>query len=246
MKMIKEYILALTNLYGQVSPEKVVEIYNSQNDEKITVEEVSPYLNEDLSSSFIYTYENHFVHETVVTFDEFELLKLKKQNKPYYVPEKEELLKYSDMDYYEKPEEYHILLSYIKKNLLPDNHEKAEFLCEDLIIDCIVNFKVQDIGETLTRANVQIKDMRQFKEVFRLIMTLSNNVRIWENNGYTPNEIFEMSEKSSLNPIQENRHEYSEHSAADSKGRIKTGRNDPCPCGSGKKYKNCCLRKKES
>jgi len=21
----------------------------------------------------------------------------------------------------------------------------------------------------------------------------------------------------------------------------KVGRNDPCPCGSGKKYKNCCL-----
>ncbi len=25
----------------------------------------------------------------------------------------------------------------------------------------------------------------------------------------------------------------------------KTGRNDPCPCGSGKKYKNCCLAKDE-
>ena len=24
---------------------------------------------------------------------------------------------------------------------------------------------------------------------------------------------------------------------------MKIGRNDPCPCGSGKKYKNCCLRK---
>ena len=23
----------------------------------------------------------------------------------------------------------------------------------------------------------------------------------------------------------------------------KIGRNDPCPCGSGKKYKNCCMRK---
>ena len=23
----------------------------------------------------------------------------------------------------------------------------------------------------------------------------------------------------------------------------KTGRNEPCPCGSGKKYKNCCLNK---
>lgn len=24
---------------------------------------------------------------------------------------------------------------------------------------------------------------------------------------------------------------------------VKIGRNDPCPCGSGKKYKQCCLRK---
>jgi len=26
----------------------------------------------------------------------------------------------------------------------------------------------------------------------------------------------------------------------------KTGRNDPCPCGSGKKYKSCCLSKQQS
>ena len=25
--------------------------------------------------------------------------------------------------------------------------------------------------------------------------------------------------------------------------RAKTGRNDPCPCGSGRKYKACCLGK---
>jgi len=25
----------------------------------------------------------------------------------------------------------------------------------------------------------------------------------------------------------------------------KVGRNDPCPCGSGKKYKNCCLKKEQ-
>jgi hypothetical protein len=25
--------------------------------------------------------------------------------------------------------------------------------------------------------------------------------------------------------------------------RVPVGRNDPCPCGSGRKYKNCCLRK---
>lgn len=29
--------------------------------------------------------------------------------------------------------------------------------------------------------------------------------------------------------------------ASSTKDKIKTGRNDPCPCGSGKKYKKCCL-----
>jgi preprotein translocase subunit SecA len=24
---------------------------------------------------------------------------------------------------------------------------------------------------------------------------------------------------------------------------VRVGRNDPCPCGSGKKYKNCCMSK---
>ena len=28
--------------------------------------------------------------------------------------------------------------------------------------------------------------------------------------------------------------------------RSRTGRNDPCPCGSGKKFKNCCLNKNRS
>src|SRR5262245_53498001 len=27
---------------------------------------------------------------------------------------------------------------------------------------------------------------------------------------------------------------------------MKVGRNDPCPCGSGKKYKKCCLAKDEA
>ena len=25
----------------------------------------------------------------------------------------------------------------------------------------------------------------------------------------------------------------------------KIGRNDPCPCGSGKKFKKCCMRKRQ-
>ena len=30
------------------------------------------------------------------------------------------------------------------------------------------------------------------------------------------------------------------------KGNATPGRNDPCPCGSGKKYKNCCMRQTDN
>jgi uncharacterized protein YecA (UPF0149 family) len=30
--------------------------------------------------------------------------------------------------------------------------------------------------------------------------------------------------------------------AADGQARAQAGRNDPCPCGSGRKFKRCCLR----
>lgn len=29
---------------------------------------------------------------------------------------------------------------------------------------------------------------------------------------------------------------------APARAMVKVGRNDPCPCGSGKKYKKCCLK----
>jgi len=37
--------------------------------------------------------------------------------------------------------------------------------------------------------------------------------------------------------------EVSQHSAPARERKKKIGRNDPCPCGSGKKYKKCCLNK---
>lgn len=35
--------------------------------------------------------------------------------------------------------------------------------------------------------------------------------------------------------------EFPENKKGGKPKRIKTGRNDPCPCGSGKKYKKCCI-----
>ena len=37
-----------------------------------------------------------------------------------------------------------------------------------------------------------------------------------------------------------------QHAETVHRSQPKVGRNDPCPCGSGKKYKKCCLKSDES
>ena len=59
-----------------------------------------------------------------------------------------------------------------------------------------------------------------FKELTSIINKYKNDIPIWVFNGYTKKEINSI-------PREE-----------------KIGRNDSCPCGSGKKYKKCCGRNK--
>ena len=73
------------------------------------------------------------------------------------------------------------------------------------------------------------------------IMELYNDTRQWALKGHTPNELFQ-EEKKFLKPLAEVPFATVQPRAKviDLAVRTKVGRNDPCPCGSGKKYKKCC------
>ncbi len=246
MNLIKQYIIALTNLYGQVPAKKVLEIYNSQNEDRIGMDDVEVYLNDDMSKQYVYTHKNHFVHETIMQFNDFKSIKMKKADKPYYIPDKEELLKYSDMSYYEKPKQYDDLMKYTEKNFFYKDPEKAEMLCQNIMSKCRDDFKIQEVFDYFNTFEVDFKDEKQVNEVLQLVMELSNNVRLWENNGHTPNEIFEEFEKPNLRPLPDKPFNFNDTGVIDMNYREKISRNDPCPCGSGKKYKKCCLGKDET
>lgn len=239
MEKLKQYIIALTNLYGMVQKDLVVEIYNSQNDTKINKSDIELVINnspKELEGEFVYIHKDYFVEEAIMEFDEFEIMLLKKGNKPHYVPNENELLKYVDEIYIEKNKEYEALINYVNENFFDGDIEKAEEFCEDIYGICQFDFEVQEVYNTFTYRDINFKDIEQANEVLQLVMDLSNNIRIWENNGFTPQEIFEKFERPNLKPL------------PDKPFIIKTekiGRNDSCPCGSGKKYKKCCLGKEE-
>lgn len=72
-----------------------------------------------------------------------------------------------------------------------------------------------------------------------LISDLANHTPRWILKGWTSHDISRKQEKPLLSPLPAP-FELSGEERPAVKGAIKIGRNDPCPCGSGKKYKKCC------
>ena len=250
MNRLTEYIISLTHLYGLVHRDKVREIYNMQNNEHIDAIDIvrlkagEIQINfSELDKGFVEIFDEYFVHESIMTFDEFDTHLIQQQSKPFYIPAQEELLRYKDDTYFEDTKQYKTLLQYVTNNIFDGDAFKSQMLCEDIQGICQCGFEVQEVIDTFNHKDVNFKSIDQANEVMKMAMDLANHTRIWENNGHTPNEIFEKYEKPHLRPLPKERFDYNVTNVIDMKTRKKIKRNDSCPCGSGKKYKKCCLGK---
>jgi hypothetical protein len=194
----------------------------------------------ELDNNFVEVFNDYFVHEAIMEFNDFNEQLEKRAGKPFYIPEQKELLKYKNDGYLEINREYKKLLEYATRHLFDGDEWKAEMLVEDIQGYCQQNFSMEAIMDLFNQRKVSFKSLEQANEVLKLVMNLANNTRIWENNGHTPNEIFEKFEKPYLKPLPGKPFNLNN---IDQKIGGKIGRNDPCPCGSGKKYKKCCLGK---
>lgn len=249
MELLREYVGALVNLYGMFHKEKLLEIYNEQNEEQISMDDIEALMVDEsvmVPGTFAYPYGDYFAHEVIAMYDEFDEWFRKKGDKPYYVPNKAELLRYVDDFYFEKTKAYRNLYSYVGENFISNNTEELKDVCEQVFDNCHLDFDLQYTLNDLVRMGVKFSSEKQMKEVVDLIIDLSNNVRLWENNGHTPNEIARKFGGLNLRSVAEGSSVVGENviNFVERK-KQNVGRNDPCPCGSGKKYKKCCLGKDE-
>jgi len=201
-KEVSDYIIALCNLYGMVHKKKVVDIYNMQNTEKITLKEVESIqekLPKEIDEAWIDVHQGYFVSSSILEHREFLYYIREKGSKPYYIPEKEELLNYLDGFYFEKNNAYHQFVQELTKNYKV-NQEKAEDLVSDVVAICQFNYSTQGVISRLEEMGLVFSSEKELNNVVKLIMNLMNNTRIWENNGYTPEEMFNMEEKARLKP----------------------------------------------
>lgn len=163
-KLLLDYIISVTHLYGLVHKDKVVEIFNLQNREKIDAEAINDIMNnppEDLSKNFVEINGDYFVHETIMELDYFNAQLKQRKGKPFYIPEQEELLKYKDETYFEVTKQYRALLSFVTKNIFDGDEFAAEMLCEDIQGICQFDFSVQEIFKVFNTRGVDLKSEKQ-------------------------------------------------------------------------------------
>lgn len=95
--------------------------------------------------------------------------------------------------------------------------------------------------------DLELHDFGEAQLLIDSLMGLANNTPLWILKGWTPHEVFERYEKPALKPLPAASFDFGVSGAekivedeAGKKAGRKVGRNEPCPCGSGKKYKKCC------
>ena len=239
-QLIYKYILSFTNLYGIFNKELLIAVYNSQNKGELTLEGLEVILDMYLSRQQLFYENDEFIVDEYFdddNLDEMEQILENAEELTYYIPDRKDLLKYADSSYFEMTPQLITLKDFITNNM-SINEEFAGYLVDDIQMICSMDYSLQDIVYEFERRKIYFESMDQFNLVVPLIEDVYRSVRTWSNLGHTYEEIYKITGKQAPKLFSEPVEVMINNKAAIQKA----GRNDSCPCGSGKKYKMCCGR----
>lgn len=217
IQTLQPFTLACLNLYGVLTCKTYFDILRTVL--KPSLEELETFeKNFEIHFDGIYgdLVDGVILHESFFGQINEDAVKILNQNKPYYTTDKETFLLFADEMYLEDTKEREDLLRHLKSKMnIPT--ERAD----DLIFDIKDSLETNDIEEILAMLEhfgYNFTSDKAINNLLQLIYKYNNSCRLWINHGHTPVEIASSQVRTSK----------------------KIGRNDPCPCGSGKKYKKCC------
>ena len=161
----------------------------------------------------------------------------------FYIPSVDEVLDYSKNGYPTKSASYQKLGKFLMDEMKVSDAVKDQALFF-IYKECSMDGRMSAIMENLGQKGIQFND-EQLEKFTKLIMDANNNTRMLEFRGYTPNEI-----SGAVWPFATGKpHTAMPNSFVPTAAPMQPAStrkiypNDPCPCGSGKKYKKCCGRR---
>jgi hypothetical protein len=153
---------------------------------------------------------------------------------------KQQLLKAGEAEYVERNSHYMNLVRYVLERYEIDR-EEADLMAEECTDAARNGDSLASVIE-LTQNFIEIPNLETVRNITDLLVPLMNSTKQWAIKGYSPEELSAKRAKVSmvLNNVPNQAAQTSQAEVIDMQSRKKIGRNDPCSCGSGKKFKKCC------
>ncbi|MBH5317046.1 SEC-C domain-containing protein [Paenibacillus sp. GSMTC-2017] len=188
----------------------------------------------------MYEFEyNRVVFSDFGVLDMEELVKEQqlRESLEFYPFTKEQLLQAGEDGFIERTASYNALIGYLMHNYSMSNEEADEIVseCEYLIT---AGKMLQDIMGVLD--NFLEMDNSIMQELVGYVIPLMNDTRQWYLKGHRSSELTSRTSNRVTSSSFSSKATNSSNVVQFPSGE-KVGRNDACPCGSGKKYKKCCL-----
>jgi len=238
------FVRGLLIYYGALSTSQIHDFYQkyyANKAESLDYLRLRNVIEEKYYSSYDIEKHSYYYLDPGVLNPEFVIEEIERRSSiDYYLPRKKEILYAGDNEI----EKLNFVQRKFKKMLKKDfsiNDDEAEDILWEMMLDIKNDFNSIKIFQKFAD-QYEFESEKQTDKFLRLLNELHNNTRMWILKGHTPTEVFEEARKH-LGPLPKEK--YNPGSVGENtvvKGE-QTGRNDPCPCGSGKKYKKCCLGK---
>ena len=265
--ILREYFDCAAELYGIIPLKNLLDIYNTHNtpiSEKdfLRVAEVFRHehhtyailgqeaLYEDAPFSAPIDRELVAQHLYYTGLEAYYALVEGQQGKPFYIPAKEEFLRLNTDQCYPETVQSKKMLAYLRNKKLRCSPEEVLLEMQDLLN---VDWDFNDIAEDMARLGLQCASLQEAQTFFGLLADLNNYTRKLVNRGHTPVQLSRTRSAqnkpyqslrvfSNSKPITEQPTAIGQPIFAPPLKVVssKPSRNSPCPCGSGRKYKNCC------
>lgn len=217
--LILKYFDAFSNLYGIISMKRAYSIIEKQNPElNITKEQFTEIVNGidctkhyyficrekelycmekelyDEKEDEVDSFNQILISNYIFSFDDiedYEFLKDEQDCKSFYVPKKDELLKYEDHFYLDRNKHVVAFENYLKEDLKLDNYKK---IVEDLRFTLIIGLMDTDeaISTLKAMSRKKFKKFANEEQAYKFVVlytNLVNNTRMHIHRGHTPLEI---------------------------------------------------------
>lgn len=266
---IHEYMDAAAHLYGLISLDELYGLYNSQNKKVdapsflmavffIDQSEDNDFAVIDSVGNLQVTPEEAMKNCEIVSDylfvedpeKDIRELRRSQKGKPLKILPKEEFLRFTDYTYFPETPQRSAMIRYLRK-LTSSLPASAEEYCDRIQRVIVIDAPLQEVLNLIMEDGVTAHKNWDLEEFAALYQNLNNHTHKHANRGNTPDELFAQSARGlrlqeRLTPP-ENQLSFFEEPPQKPKLTIvgAPSRNSPCPCGSGRKYKNCCGKEKK-